>query len=406
MTDPAADQPGEEHTEPRQLRLLTRAVQVCLVLVALTVLAAVLRDSSDWLALLGVASVAALAAAYFAELAMRRRLAARHEQREAGLARTLQQMSRSLSSDAIVETVLDELRRRADADHILVARLRPAERVVEATLISTRARVPPSRTALPATVLDPARLGVERADLPPAQAVADEIARRLAGSYALPFTVAAPLAADERILGAIILSRRQERAWTAADHALLDWSTTELAASLARAFAFEEAENQANVDALTGLPNRRYLDELLSTVGPRRRSVDRVGVLMIDIDHFKRLNDRYGHATGDDVLRAVAERISTAVRADDTPARYGGEEFVVLLRRATNDQAVDVAERIREQVSSIPPEEIGVREPVTVSIGVAVGDVRAADMHALVDTADRALYQAKRAGRDRVLLAA
>jgi len=404
--DETPDRQTEETTEPRHVRALTRALEVCIVLVALIALAAVVRDSSDVLALLALGAVAALATVYLVEVTLRRRLAAEREQSEAGLARTLHQMSRSVSSDAIVDTVLDDLRRRADADHILVARLRPAERVVEATLVSTRARVPPSRTMLPMSVLDPAALKPPEPDSPPpAQRVAEEIARRLGGTYALPFTIAAPLV-DNEIFGAIILSRRQERAWTAADQALLDWATTELASSLARAFAFEEAENQANVDALTGLPNRRYLEELLSTVGPRRRSVDRIGVLMIDIDHFKRLNDRYGHATGDDVLRAVAARISTAVRADDTPARYGGEEFVVLLRRATTEQAVDIAERIREQVAAIPPSQVGLREPVTVSIGVAVGDVRAASVHSLVETADRALYQAKRAGRDRVLLAA
>jgi diguanylate cyclase (GGDEF)-like protein len=405
MLDPV-DGAREELADPPSLRLLGRGVQVGLTVVVLLALAGALRYPGDLLQLVLLAAAIGLAAAYSAEKLLRQRLIARRAASGADLARTLQQISRSTSSEAIVDTVLDELRRRADADHILVARLRPVERVVDATLVSTRARVPPSRTALPASVLDPARLKAATDDTAPAQRVAEEIARRLSGSYALPNTMAGPLVAGDRILGALILSRRQPRAWNAADRALLDWTTTELSAALARAFAFEEVENRANVDALTGLPNRRYLEELLATVGPRRRSVDRLGVLMIDLDHFKRLNDRYGHATGDAVLRAVAERISSAVRADDTPARYGGEEFVVLLRRATNDQAVDVAERIRHQVSAIPLDELGVREPVTVSIGVAVGDVRAADIHSLVQTADRALYQAKRAGRDRVLLAA
>jgi diguanylate cyclase (GGDEF)-like protein len=404
MIDPI-DRSRDEPADPVHLRLLSRGVQAGLAVVALLSLAAVARDPDDVVALLLLAASLGLIAAYAAEYLVRRRLIARREVSGAELARTLQQISRSTSSEAIVDTVLDELRRRADADHILVARLRPVERVVEATLVSTRARVPPSRTSLPARVLDPAKLKVVADDTAPAQRVADEIARRLGGSYALPNTLAAPLVAKERILGALILSRRQAREWTAADHALLDWSTTELSAALARAFAFEEVENRANVDALTGLPNRRYLEELLATVGPRRRSVDRLGVLMIDLDHFKRLNDRYGHATGDAVLRAVAERLSTAVRAEDTPARYGGEEFVVVLRRASNEQAVDVAERIRAQVEAIPHAELGVREPITVSIGVAVGDVRAAEVRALLDAADTALYRAKSQGRNRVAVA-
>ena len=399
------DVPPADAAEPRHLRLLVRAVQVSLGLVLVLVGVGVVRNTGDPLALVTLATVTVLVATYVAELNLRRRLAAQHEMSTAGLNRTLQQISRSMSSDAIVDTVIEELRRRADADHILVARLRPVESVVEATLASTRARVPPSQMMLPSTLLDPARLGPNGNGVRDAQRVANEIARRLSGSYALPFTIAAPLEADGRILGALIFSRRQERDWSPADRALLSWSTSELSAALARAFALEEAENQANIDALTGLPNRRYLEEILATIGPRRRSADRTGVLMIDIDHFKRLNDRYGHATGDDVLRAVSERISTTVRADDTPARYGGEEFAVLLRRATRDQAVEVAERIRAQISGIPPSELGLHEAVTVSIGVSVGDVRSADVHSLMESADRALYKAKRAGRDRVVLA-
>ena len=127
---------------------------------------------------------------------------------------------------------------------------------------------------------------------------------------------------------------------------------------------------------------------------------------MIDLDHFKALNDRYGHATGDRVLRAVGERISNAVRADDTPARYGGEEFAVILRRATPEQAFDVAERIRTDIESIAPRDLGISEKITVSIGVAVGDVRAGEVPILLAAADDALYAAKRQGRNRVVLAA
>ena len=127
---------------------------------------------------------------------------------------------------------------------------------------------------------------------------------------------------------------------------------------------------------------------------------------MIDLDHFKKLNDRYGHAAGDRVLRAVGERISNAVRAEDTPARYGGEEFAVVLRKATADQAVEIAERIRVQIAEIPPVEMGIAERITVSIGVAVAEVRVGEVPILLAAADEALYSAKRQGRNRVVLAA
>ena len=396
----------EERLNPRTVG---RVVNVCVAALVLLALAAWLRQTSDLLALAVLIAALVLAGVLAAQFTLGRRLSVRRAEREAGITRMLQGMSRSASSDAIVDTIIDELRRAADADHVLVARMRPTERVVEATLVSTRARVPVSRTVLPLSVLDPSRL-------PPVdgtsdgssvdQRVADEIARRLSGSYALPHTLALPLVSQGRVLGALIGSRRQEREWTAADRELLTWAAAELSAALARAFAFEVAENQAYVDALTGLPNRRYLEELLDTVIPRRRTGDRLGILMIDLDHFKHLNDKFGHATGDRVLRAVAETISAAVRLEDTPARYGGEEFVVVLRRATSDQAADVAERIRADIEAIPPVDLSLTERITVSIGVAVAEGgQHTDVRELIETADDALYRAKKQGRNRVVLA-
>jgi diguanylate cyclase (GGDEF)-like protein len=376
------------------------------------VLAGVWQRPTDPLLLVALVALAAMGAGAGARWWLTRDMVRRREEREIGRTRMLQGMSRSASSEAVVQTIVDELRHAADADHILVARLRPVDRVVETTLVSSRAKVPPASAILPATVLDPARLPRPRrpagdvpAEPPTAQTVADALARRLAETYALSNTIAVPLLIGERIVGALILSRRAERGWSAADERLLAWSAREMSAALARAFAFEEAENRANVDGLTGLPNRRYLDELLATTGPRRRSAERLGMLMIDLDHFKRLNDVYGHACGDRVLRMVADQIATAVRADDTPARYGGEEFAVVLRRASPEQAVEVAERIRRQICAIPPSGLGTHEPVTVSIGVAVARDGETDTDSLLADADAALYRAKRDGRNRVALA-
>jgi diguanylate cyclase (GGDEF)-like protein len=395
----------EERLNPRTVG---RVVNVCVAALVLLALAAWLRAPGDLLTFAVLVAAFVLAGVLAAQFALSRRLSARRAERDAGITRMLQGMSRSASADAIVDTIIDELRRAADADHVLVARMRPTERVVEATLVSTRARVPVSRTVLPLSVLDPSRLpaATDAADgASTHQRVADEIARRLSGSYALPHTLALPLVSHGRVLGALIGSRRQAREWTATDRELLTWAAAELSAALARAFAFEVAENQAYVDGLTGLPNRRYLEELLDTVIPRRRTGDRLGILMIDLDHFKQLNDRFGHATGDRVLRAVAETISNAVRLEDTPARYGGEEFVVVLRRASSDQAADVAERIRAEIAAIPPVEMSLTERITVSIGVAVADnAEPIDVRELIEAADSALYRAKKQGRNRVVV--
>ncbi len=403
--------------EERDRHLLGRAQWLlggALVVLALAVLVALARAPAD--PLIGVQLIAVLVLAVALGFVYRtdRRLSSGREAREAGMTRMVQGMSRSRSPEAIVESIVEELRRTADTDHIVVARLRPVHRVVETTLVSSRGVVPPSRSILPAGVLDPARPAGQQprrlrrpgvTQRRSAQAVADDLAAQLGSVYALSNTLAAPLVAGPDIVGALILSRRGDREWADNDRQLLEFSARELSAALARAFAFEEAEIRANIDALTGLPNRRYLEDLLASVGPRRRSMDRVGALMIDLDHFKRLNDRYGHALGDSVLRTVAQAIFDAVRADDTPARYGGEEFAVVLRRASPEQALEVAERVRTQISALDTSDLGIAERITVSIGVAVADGRDDDVKDLLAEADRALYRAKREGRNRVVLA-
>jgi len=125
---------------------------------------------------------------------------------------------------------------------------------------------------------------------------------------------------------------------------------------------------------------------------------------MVDIDRFKRLNDTYGHAVGDHVLRAVAQAIAGAVREGDVPARFGGEEFVVLLRNPGPKVAVEVGERVRRAVSDLDLRRLGVPK-VSVSVGVAVADRPSVDLDEVIDDADRALYRAKRAGRDCVIAA-
>ena len=406
--------PPAEERERQHLRRAQQVLGGALLVLGATVIVAVSRAPRDPITGVQLLAVLVLAIALAFVYRTERRMASTREAREAGMTRMVQGMSRSGSPEAIVESIVEELRRTADADHIVVARLRPVHRVVETMLVSSRGVVPPSRSILPAGVLDPSRGSQRqphRARRPGAaqrrspQSVADDLAAQLGSVYALSNTLAAPLVAGDDIVGALILSRRGVREWSQKDRQLLEFSANELSAALSRAFAFEEAEIRANRDALTGLPNRRYLEDVLASVGPHRRSMDRVGALMIDLDHFKRLNDRYGHATGDVVLHAVAQRISDAVRADDTPARYGGEEFAVVLRRASPEQAVEVAERIRTQIGALDTRELGIDERITVSIGVAVANGHDDDVKDLLAVADRALYRAKREGRDRVVLA-
>ena len=163
-------------------------------------------------------------------------------------------------------------------------------------------------------------------------------------------------------------------------------------------------------DVLTGWHNRRYLQVRLNEELARaRRDRTHIVCLMLDVDHFKRINDNWGHAAGDAVLQELANRIDAQVRASDVAARYGGEEFVVLLPDTDNDSGVLLAERIRKAVAASPYSlPGGAKETVTASIGIAGAspDPDAADLKTIGDSliarADVALYQAKSGGRDQV----
>jgi diguanylate cyclase (GGDEF)-like protein len=166
-------------------------------------------------------------------------------------------------------------------------------------------------------------------------------------------------------------------------------------------------------DALTGVYNRRYMDRRLAEeIARARRQSYRLSCMYIDVDHFKRVNDEFGHQAGDDVLREVASRIKAELRMSDALGRFGGEEFVVLLIDADLESASMVAQRIRDSVADqVFLLADGQALPVTVSIGVAA----LADFDrshaieevatALVGQADGALYAAKQQGRNRVVAA-
>ncbi|MBO6938034.1 MAG: GGDEF domain-containing protein [Deltaproteobacteria bacterium] len=162
--------------------------------------------------------------------------------------------------------------------------------------------------------------------------------------------------------------------------------------------AAEELYRQAVRDGLTGLYNRRYLDERLEQESAySARHEQPLSVILIDLDHFKQVNDEHGHAAGDTVLRSVSRVIEGAVRSEDIVARYGGEELCVLARGTAARGALALAERLRRNVESLPIRCDAVTLRVTASFGVATA--HASD--GLLEAADAALYAAKEAGRNR-----
>jgi diguanylate cyclase (GGDEF)-like protein len=167
----------------------------------------------------------------------------------------------------------------------------------------------------------------------------------------------------------------------------------------------EQLSSLAYTDKLTDLPNRRYFDEICASITEDTKNLLPLSLCLIDIDHFKTLNDRLGHLRGDRCLRIVATAIRNNLRGrSDILARYGGEEFVLLLSGTGLEAALDIAERIRQAIADLRHPNPGApSQIVTISLGVAVATARPVLIEPLLGSADRALYRAKQAGRNRVM---
>jgi diguanylate cyclase (GGDEF)-like protein len=171
--------------------------------------------------------------------------------------------------------------------------------------------------------------------------------------------------------------------------------------------ALTDAERRAQTDALTGVLNRRSLIERLDAACIRARARGLpISLLFIDLDHFKQINDSYGHQAGDACLRAIVGPIHAELRPSDVIGRYGGEEFVVILSSADAAAAHPIAERIRERVAGVCVEGFGEPIRLTCSIGVAASDTLGVWGELLLSRADAAVYVAKNRGRNRVQVAA
>ncbi|WP_395006859.1 GGDEF domain-containing protein [Undibacterium sp.] len=160
----------------------------------------------------------------------------------------------------------------------------------------------------------------------------------------------------------------------------------------------------ATTDSLTGLWNRRSLENQANRqLSHSKRTGETLSIMMIDVDHFKRINDHYGHQAGDEVLRRLARLMQSIVRSNDYLARYGGEEFCILLPATTEAQALVLAERLRRLYAEliVPWQHHALRG--TISIGIADSDNGVADISTLIAHADLALYDAKHQGRDQVV---
>jgi diguanylate cyclase (GGDEF)-like protein len=215
-----------------------------------------------------------------------------------------------------------------------------------------------------------------------------------------------PIKDKSGVIGALCLGN--PRVWLSRQYRKLALITAEyLALSISNIRLHDQLYELTLRDPLTGLYNRRYMDEILAKEIPRaRRSGSTLGGIMVDLDHFKSLNDTLGHDVGDQVLKAVAQTLINAVRMEDTVCRYGGEEFFILMTSGTIEDYMDRADDLRQQIAGQDIHRQGRSVgSITASLGVAGFPMHADTPEALVHQADQALYQAKEQGRNQVACA-
>ncbi len=214
-----------------------------------------------------------------------------------------------------------------------------------------------------------------------------------------------PLVALGEVVGAIHLHWAEPRELSLPLRLAITRVSEHAALSIANRRLLLALRGQANTDGRTGLTNSRAFDELVERRLSDRGDSENVAVLMLDLDHFKDFNDRYGHPAGDEALRVFAHLLSSSIRENDVAARYGGEEFALYLPGLDASGAREVAERIRERTeATIIPLGPGSTGRITVSIGIAAAPADGVERMVLLKAADEALYRAKQAGRNRVVL--
>ena len=214
--------------------------------------------------------------------------------------------------------------------------------------------------------------------------------------------VLVPLMVEKEWVGALVAEAppgRRQRV-DADVIGVIEQFASHAALAFKNSWLMEEVQRLAETDGLTGVANRMTFDlTLAAEIDRASRSGESVGLFMIDVDHFKSYNDRFGHQAGDEILQTLAEGLTNASRDFDTVARYGGEEFAMILPASDPEPSAITGERLREMIATLD-----LPERITASVGVATFPHNAANPDALVRAADEALYASKRDGRNRVTL--
>jgi len=209
---------------------------------------------------------------------------------------------------------------------------------------------------------------------------------------------------EKNILGCIIIGRKTKKVFNEGERSLAEIMSHEVAKAISNSLSYLKIKELAITDGLTGLYNYRYFHERLSEALARSdRFPESVSLVLVDVDKFKQLNDTHGHQAGDMILKSLAQAISGELRRIDILARYGGDEFAIILPHTNEKGAKKVAEKIRQKVENIPLKFKGQEIRVTITVGVSTYTENSSTKDSLIEKADRALYEAKRLGRNRVV---
>lgn len=211
--------------------------------------------------------------------------------------------------------------------------------------------------------------------------------------------------AEYEIFGLLLTDNKTEALPNEKTHSLISIVTEIVALAIANIRLKELLYSQAIRDPLTGLLNRRFLDEyVIKQIGQAKRNKTTVSFIMIDVDNFKQINDRFGHESGDYVLSLLGKLLNSLIREEDLVCRYGGEEFLLVLPNCELDNAQRVAETVRQKISEMPITLRGNDLNITVSLGIARFPQNGSSIKRLIAASDQALYAAKKQGKNRTII--
>jgi diguanylate cyclase (GGDEF)-like protein/PAS domain S-box-containing protein len=215
-----------------------------------------------------------------------------------------------------------------------------------------------------------------------------------------------PILVNEEVLGVICVGKSDLSQFAKQNVRLLSSIAAQIGIAIVNAQLYEKTARMAFTDELTGLYNRRFLtEELERELGRARRKQTQLSLLMIDMDGLKSINDRFGHHHGSALLKQLGSIIKANTRVSDVAARYGGDEFVLLAPDTNSTEAAEIGERLRAEANSYRAEIDGWETGLTISVGIATFPAHGSDSEKLLRKADEALYEAKRAGKNRVCVA-